>query len=85
MTKRRSSTTPPALPAIGSRVRIPLAVGSIVATVIEHRGPLGGDGREVIRVRYRFAHSNETVDTERLVDEVKPLRRSQRSAGRVRS
>lgn len=42
----------------------------VIAEVIEQRGPLGVDGRELIRVRFRFTDASEAIETEVPVDEV---------------
>jgi hypothetical protein len=58
------------LPPLGSHVRINIGADTMVATVIEHRCPLGVGGREIIRVRYQFTAVPDSVETELPVDEV---------------
>lgn len=45
-------------------------VADVVATVMEHRGPLGVGGKELLRVRFQFEGANEAIETEVPVDEV---------------
>lgn len=64
------------LPAIGSKVRIKFGVADdVIATVIEHRGPLGVDGRQIVRVRFQFEDA-EPRETEVPVDETSPVEHS---------
>ena len=66
--KRRKST--PDLPPLGSNVQMRFGIKQVIAVVIEHRGPLGVGGRELIRVRFQFEGANEPIETEVPVDEV---------------
>ena len=70
MAKRRSTTTPPMVPPVGSRVRMRFGVTDVIATVTEHRGPLGVGGRDLIGVTFQFTDANEPIETEVPVDEV---------------
>lgn len=64
------------LPPIGSQVRIRFGVvDDVIATVIEHRGPLGIGGKQVLRVRFQF-EDDEPRETELPVDEVTPVEHS---------
>jgi hypothetical protein len=45
----------------------------VVATVTEHRGPLGVGGRELVRVRFFFTDTEEPIETEVPVDELTPV------------
>jgi hypothetical protein len=45
-------------------------VADVVATVTEHRGPLGVGGKELLRVIFQFEGANEPIETEVPVDEV---------------
>lgn len=45
-------------------------VYEVVALVLEHRGPLGVGGRQLIRVRFQFEGSNEPIETEVPAEEV---------------
>jgi hypothetical protein len=42
----------------------------VIATVTEHRGPLGVGGRQLIRVSFDFAEADDPIETEVAVDEV---------------
>lgn len=42
----------------------------VIATVTEHRGPLGVGGRELVRVRFFFTATEDPIETEVPVDEV---------------
>ena len=68
--KKRAKTTPPKLPPVGARVRMRFGVADVGATVTEHRGPLGVDGKEMLRVIFQFEGANEPIETEVPVDEV---------------
>lgn len=70
MAKRRAKTSPPKVPPIGARVRMRFGVADVVATVTEHRGPLGVGGMELLRVSFQFEGANEPIETEVPVDEV---------------
>lgn len=70
MAKKRTKTTPPKLPPVGARVRMRFGVADVVATVTEHRGPLGVGGKELLRVIFQFEGANEPIETEVPVDEV---------------
>lgn len=68
----QKSQTPP-LPAVGSKVRMRFGSSHVEATVLEHRGPLGVGGQELLRVRFKYEDANEAIDTEVPVDEVTPI------------
>jgi hypothetical protein len=68
----QKSQTPP-LPAVGSKVRMRFGSSDVEATVLEHRGPLGVGGQELLRVRFKYEDANEPIDTEVAVDEVTPI------------
>lgn len=70
MGKKRTKKEKLDLPPIGSRVRMSFGTSEVVATVIEHRGPLGVGGVELLRVRFDFAGGNEPIETEVPVDDV---------------
>ena len=67
MKRRRKA---PEVPALGSKVRLRFGVEDVVAVVIEHCGPLGIGGREMIRVRFQFEGADEPIEIEMPVDEV---------------
>ena len=46
------------------------AVKEVVALVIEHRGPLGVGGRQIIRVRFQLEGVDEPIETEVPAEEV---------------
>ena len=54
----------PDVPAVGSSVRMRFGVYEVVALVIEHRGPLGVGGRQIIRVRFKFEGAAEQIAPE---------------------
>jgi len=60
----------PDVPEVGSSVRLLFGVKDVVAVVIEHRGPLGVGGRQIIRVRFKFEEVDEPIEIELPVDEV---------------
>jgi hypothetical protein len=66
--KTRAKPTSSRVPPVGARVRIRFGVADVVATVIEHRGPLGVGGAELLRVRFQFEGANEPIETEVAVD-----------------
>jgi len=68
----QKSQTPP-LPAVGSKVRMRFGSSDVEAIVLEHRGPLGVGGQEILRVRFQYEDANEPIDTEVAVDEVTPI------------
>jgi hypothetical protein len=70
MAKKRTERATPEIPEVGSRVRMRFGTEDVVATVTEHRGPLGVGGRELIRVRFFFTDTDDPVETEVPVDEV---------------
>ena len=72
--RRPTATRASKLPPLGSQVRICTGGSThVAATVIEHRGPLGVEGREIVRVRYQFADSADVVETEVPLDELTPI------------
>jgi len=63
----------PTLPAVGSKVRMRFGSSDVDAIVLEHRGPLGVGGQELLRVRFQYEDANEPIDTEVPVDAVTPI------------
>ncbi len=70
MTQKSAS---PTLPAVGSKVRMRFGTSEVEATVLEHRGPLGVGGQQLLRVRFQYEDANEPIHTEVPVDEVTPV------------
>jgi hypothetical protein len=70
MAKKRTKRAAPEIPAVGSKVRMRFGTVDVVATVTEHRGPLGVGGRELLRVRFFFTDTDDPVETEVPIDEV---------------
>lgn len=66
--KRREPTSD--IPAVGAQVRMRFGVKEVVATVIEHRGPLGRGGRQIVRVRFQFEGADEPIELEVPADDV---------------
>lgn len=52
------------LPPIDSLVYFKFGAGNVLARVIEHRGPLGVGGEELVRVRFIFAGADLSTETE---------------------
>lgn len=74
MMKAMTQKSPtPTLPAVGSKVRMRFGSSDVEATVLEHRGPLGVGGQQLLRVRFQYEDANEAIDTEVPVDEVTPV------------
>ena len=70
MAKKRTEQPVTKVPLVGSRVRMRFGTADVIATVTEHRGPLGVAGRELIRVRFYFSDTEDPIETEVPVDEV---------------
>jgi hypothetical protein len=70
MAKKPSERAPATIPPVGSRVRMRFGTADVIATVTEHRGPLGVGGRELVRVRFFFTATEDPIETEVPVDEV---------------
>ena len=70
MAKKRRKRATPEIPAVGSKVRMRFGTADVVATVTEHRGPLGVAGRELIRVRFFFTDTEDPIETEVPIDEI---------------
>jgi hypothetical protein len=51
-------------PPLGALVRLPFGGTDVVATVLEDRGPLGIDGRHLVRVRFFLEGTADPVETE---------------------
>lgn len=73
MGKKRTAEDPVQVPAVGSKVRMRFGTADVVATVIEHRGPLGIGGRQMVRLRFQFPGAGDAIETEAPVDEVTPV------------
>lgn len=67
---RQTNRQPRGIPAIGSKVRMRFGTSDVEATVLEHRGPLGVGGRQLLRVRFQYEGANEAIVTEVPLDEV---------------
>ncbi len=70
MAKKRVKTTRLELPPVGARVRMRFGTADVIATVTEHRGRLGVNGQELLRVAFQFAEANEPIETEVPLDEI---------------
>lgn len=67
--KRQEHQTPK-VPPVGASVRLRFGVTDVVALVIEHRGPLGVGGKQIIRVRFQLGEVEEPIEIELPVDRV---------------
>lgn len=68
MAKRRAHATEF---HVGDRVQFSFGGHPTVGTIIEDRGPLGVGGRQLIRVRVDVAETDETLEFEIPVSDVK--------------
>ena len=71
------------VPPVGSRVTLKFGGRDIVATVIEDRGPLAGDGRRLLRVRVPLTDT-DPIEFEIPAAEVKVAARSPARRDRTR-
>ena len=65
---KRQEHQAPEVPPVGASVRLRFGVTDVVALVIEHRGPLGVGGKQIIRVRFQFGEVEEPIEIELPVD-----------------
>ena len=52
------------VPAVGSKVRLTFSGIEVLATVIEDRGPVGHQGRRLVRVRLDLRDGSEPLEFE---------------------
>lgn len=57
-----------AAPLVGSLARMAFGDSTVLATIIEDRGPLGVGGRQVVRVQFPLDSTEEMVETEIPID-----------------
>jgi len=70
MARSRATTAIVKIPAVGSKVQMRFGTVDVVATVTEHRGPLGVGGKELVRVTFRFSGADDIIETEVPLDEI---------------
>ncbi len=62
---------------VGQKVRFAWGISTKEGTVIEDRGPLGGNGRQVVRIRYFADYAGdgnlEPVETETAAENVEVI------------
>lgn len=69
MSKAALKTAPP-VPPVGALVRMRFGASTVVATVLEDRGPLGMGGRHLVRVKFLLEGTEDAVETEVPVEEL---------------